>query len=165
MIPTIRCTCIAAAAGSRTRWSFLTVAFVVIPLAVARAAPQDYRLIVANPLVGLAHEASITVRLVHEPDGTAVTNAVVVPRALKMPMQAMHSMGSRVRPATPAGKGDYTFTADIVMEGDWLIEIEARVPGESEPVLATVAVHAAGLSGPGRRPDSREPDRRPEEQR
>ena len=139
-------------------------ACVAIPAGAAWAAPQDYRFNVANPVVGLAHEASITVRLVHEPDRTAVTDAIVVPRALKMPMQAMHLMGGRVRPATPDGKGDYTFTADIVMEGDWLIQIEARVPGESEPLLATVAVHAAGPAGPGR-PGSGEPDRRPEERR
>lgn len=108
----------------------------------AYAAASDYRFDMVGEPVRSATQTTITIRLTHIPTGRAVTDAVIFQTRLEMPMQGMAPMAGRVSAAQPDGQGQYRFTAETAMAGEWRLSLAARVQGESEVVRATLMIRA-----------------------
>lgn len=109
----------------------------------ATADPKDYRFEAVQPHVAASPTTIVAVRLVHVPSGKPVTDALVLPPKMEMPMAGMAPMATKVSPATPDGKGAYAFTADLSMDGPWTLQLAAKVQGEAGTVTGTVPFTAA----------------------
>lgn len=111
----------------------------------AWADPKDYRFEAVQPHVAVSPQTELAVRLVHLPTGKPVTDAVILPARMEMPM-ASGSMATTVSAARPDGKGAYAFTADLNMAGTWKLQVAAQVQGEAETVTGSVPFTAANGS-------------------
>jgi len=109
----------------------------------AAADPKDYRFEAVQPHVSVSPQTTIAVRLLHLPSGKPVTDAIILPAKLEMPMAGMAPMATRVSTATPDGKGAYAFTADLSMAGPWTLQLAAKVQGESGTIIGSVPFTAA----------------------
>jgi hypothetical protein len=114
--------------------------------ATAWAAPQDYRFEAVQPHVAVSSETAVAVRLVHVPTGKPVTDAIILPAKMEMPMAGMAPMATKVSGAKPDGKGAYGFTADLNMAGTWMLQVAAKVQGEAGTVTGSVPFTAANGS-------------------
>jgi len=104
----------------------------------AKASPNDYRFEAVRTEVAAAANATIAVRLVHVPDGKAVTNAILFQPKMEMPMEGMAPMVTTVKAVAPDGKGAYPFTTDFSEPGPWTLTVSAKVQGESATIVGTV---------------------------
>ncbi len=119
------------------------VASIVTAPAHVKAAAADYRFELVGQPIQTGERASVTVRLVHIPTNRPVTNAVLFQQRLEMPMQGMAPMNGIVAPAQPDGQGNYRFSVQTSMDGEWTLTFAARVQGEAEVVRATLRVRSA----------------------
>ncbi|MCR6630574.1 MAG: FixH family protein [Magnetospirillum sp.] len=115
-------------------------------IGTAWADPKDYRFEAVQPHVAASPETPVSVRLVHVPSGKPVTDAIILPARMEMPMTGMAPMVTKVSPAKPDGKGAYTFTADLSMAGPWLLQVAAKVQGETATIAGSVPFTAASGS-------------------
>ncbi len=106
----------------------------------ALAGPRDYRFELVQTLSTGPNKTEIVVRLVHTPDGKAVSDAVVYQTKLDMGPDGMASMTAPVKALPSTQPGLYRFEAGPEMAGKWGLTIAARVQGESEPIRGTVVV-------------------------
>jgi hypothetical protein len=106
------------------------------------AAAADYRFELVGQPVKAGERATVTVRLMNVRTNQPVANAVIFQQRLEMAMQGMAPMTAIVAPALPDGQGNYRFSVQTSMEGDWTLTFAARVQGESEVVRATLRVRA-----------------------
>lgn len=79
-------------------------------------------------------EATISVRLVHKPDGKPVSNAVIFATRLDMAPDGMQEMATKVTPMPSTEPGVYKFKATLSMEGGWQLSLGAKVQGETGTV-------------------------------
>lgn len=112
----------------------------------AWADPKDYRFEAVQPHVAISPQTEVAVRLVHVPTGKPVTDAIILPAKMEMPMAGMAPMPTKVSAAKPDGKGGYVFSADLTMAGTWFLNVAAKVQGEAATVTGSVPFTAA--SGP-----------------
>lgn len=112
----------------------------------AWAAAQDYRFEAVQPHVAISPATELAVRLVHIPSGKPVTDAIMLPAKMEMPMAGMAPMTTKVSAAKPDGKGGYGYTADLSMAGTWILKLAAKVQGEAETVTGQVPFTAASGS-------------------
>ncbi|MCR6631324.1 MAG: FixH family protein [Magnetospirillum sp.] len=112
----------------------------------AWADAKDYRFEAVQPEVAAASDAAVAVRLVHVPTGKPVTDAIILPAKMEMPMAGMAPMATKVSPAKPDGKGAYVFTADLSMAGPWTLQVAAKVQGEPATITGSVPFTAASGS-------------------
>ena len=108
----------------------------------AFAAAPDYRFEATQSQVEAGRQASIAVRLIHTPSGKAVSGAdLSAPQPqfvmVMSPLGPMSSWASAVKEQAP---GSYVVQADLSMGGDWLLTLQANVPGEKEPIRGTVPI-------------------------
>lgn len=107
------------------------------------AAPQDYRFELAAPPAKSADGTLVKVRLVHVPDGQAVSGAVIFQSRFDMGPDGMGEMTAPVK-ALPAGEpGVYSFAAQPSAAGNWGLTLSAKVQGEPQTVKGTVTVPVA----------------------
>lgn len=109
----------------------------------AWADPKDYRFEAVQPHVAISPQTAVAVRLVHVPTGKPVTDAILLPARMEMPMAGMAPMPTKVSAAKPDGQGAYVFTADLTMAGTWLLNLAAKVQGEAATITGTVPFTAA----------------------
>lgn len=109
----------------------------------AWADPKDYRFEAVQPHVPAVADAPLAVRLVHVPTGKPVTDAIILPAKMEMPMAGMAPMATKVSPAKADGKGAYAFTADLSMAGSWILQVAAKVQGEPATITGSVPFTAA----------------------
>lgn len=125
---------------------WLATALLISSLATApapvRAAAADYRFEVVGQPIQAGTQATVTVRLVHVPTNRPVTNAAIFQQRLEMSMQGMAPMTGIVAPAQPDGQGNYRFSVQTSMDGEWTLTFAARVQGESEVVRANLRVRS-----------------------
>jgi hypothetical protein len=108
----------------------------------AFAAPADYRFEVAQAKSEGSGTTDVSVRLVHVPDGKAVTDAVIFESKADMGPAGMAAMGGKVTPQ-PVGKdGLYHFETKTGMGGKWALHLAAKVQGETETVSGSVTFDA-----------------------
>lgn len=110
--------------------------------ALVQAAAADYRFEVVGQPIQAGAQATVTVRLVHVPTNRPVTDAVIFQQRLEMSMQGMAPMAGIVAPAQPDGQGNYRFSVQTSMDGEWTLTFAARVQGESEVVRANLRVRS-----------------------
>jgi hypothetical protein len=83
----------------------------------------------------------VRIRLVEVKTGKIVANAGLEKPNLIMKMPGMADMGGHaVRMATEAD-GTLRVAADLVEEGDWVLDLSAKVPTEAAPVQAKLPLH------------------------
>lgn len=81
-------------------------------------------------------------RLVHLPDGRPVTGAVITKHKFEMSMPnakiittlMVEGAGPPPVATVEEGNGVYLVHSVVPMAGNWTMVLEARVPGEPEPV-------------------------------
>lgn len=112
-------------------------AFIVVAITgsatFARADIKDYEFQLVDQTVKKG-EATISVRLVHKPDGKPVSNAVIFATRLDMAPDGMQEMATKVTPMPSTEPGVYKFKATLSMEGGWQLSLGAKVQGETGTV-------------------------------
>lgn len=116
-----------------------------IPLS-AWADAKDYRFEPVQSHVAVAANSPVAVRLVHVPSGKPVSDAILLPAKMEMPMGSMAPMPTKVSAARADGNGAYLFTADLTMAGTWVLNVAAKVQGEPATITGAVPFTAAGGS-------------------
>src|SRR5438093_2402301 len=109
---------------------------------VAFAGADDYSFEPVKAEIKTSNVATLAVRLVHKPTGKPVTDARIVETRLVMPHHGKAEMTSAIAPLPSPEPGVFAFKAPLMMEGDWLLSIAAKVPGQSETVTGTIAFFA-----------------------
>lgn len=115
---------------------------VAVAMQPAQAGPQDYRFEAVPPQVKSGNDAQIAVRLIHVPSGKPVENAVIFQTRLDMSPMGMGDMTAKATPVKAEEPGLYKFRAPLSMDGDWALQLSAKVPGESETVRGNVKIKA-----------------------
>jgi hypothetical protein len=57
-----------------------------------------------------------------------------------MAPDGMAAMIAPLRPVEELGNGRYRFRADLMMEGNWRLQIAAKIQGETETVTAELTL-------------------------
>jgi hypothetical protein len=103
------------------------------------AAATDYRFeLVGEPQLSGQMDV-VQVRLVHVPDGKAVTDAVVFESKADMGPSGMATMPAPVK-ALAAKDGTYSFEINPGMAGTWALHLAAKIQGEPDTVRGTVNI-------------------------
>ncbi len=109
---------------------------------VANAATADYEFQLVSQQAKTDQPVEIAVRLLHKPDGTLVTNAVIFTTRLDMGPESMEAMTVPVEKLSGGEPGIYRFKTKLTMEGNWALSLAAKVPGEAETVKGKLIVKA-----------------------
>ena len=118
------------------------VVFAVAILVGCGQAKSPYVFTAVTGEVSMDGEATLDVRLVHEPTGKPVADAVIFETRFDMSPDAM---GAMTAPATAQGSpepGVYRFKVAPTMEGRWALTLSAKVQGVAETITGTVVVTA-----------------------
>ncbi len=92
--------------------------------------------------VAMDGNAVVDVRLIHEPTGKPVENAVIFDTRFDMGPDGMGSMTAPVEAQGSPAPGVYRFKVAPTMEGRWALKLSAKVQGAAETVTGTVVVTA-----------------------
>jgi hypothetical protein len=105
---------------------------------IALAGGEDYRFETVKSEIKASNAATLMVRLIHKPSGTPVAGAHVIETRLVMPHHGSADMISAIAPLPDPEPTVFAFKAPMMMEGDWLLTIAAKIPGQSELVTGTL---------------------------
>lgn len=92
--------------------------------------------------IAMDGQAVVDVRLVHEPTGKPVENAVIFETRFDMSPDAMGPMTAPVEAQGSPEPGIYRFKVAPTMEGRWALTLSAKVQGEAETITGTIVVTA-----------------------
>jgi hypothetical protein len=92
--------------------------------------------------VSMEGEATVDVRLIHQPTGKPVENAVIFETRLDMGPDGMGEMTAPVTADGSPAPGVYRFKVAPTMAGRWELKLSAKVQGEAETVTGSVVVTA-----------------------
>lgn len=118
--------------------ALLGLAWSVFPAPSLLAAASGYRFEIVETTANVG-DTTVTLRLV-DADGDAVEAAVVYALRLDMAPDGMAAMIAPLRPVEELGNGRYRFRADLMMEGNWRLQIAAKIQGETETVTAELTL-------------------------
>jgi len=121
--------------------AFFAIAIALISSA-AVAAANDYAFEPVAPEMKKGDDVTVALRLVHEPSGKPVADAVIFRTRVDMAPDGMAEMESPVAPLPSAEPGVYAFKTDLPMVGRYLFSIAAKVQGEPETVVGKVILKA-----------------------
>src|SRR5256885_12415811 len=110
--------------------------------ASAFAGADDYVFEPVQAEIKSSNVATVAVRLVHKPSGKPVAAAHIVETRLVMPHHGSAEMTSAIAPLPSPEPSVFAFKAPLMMEGQWLLSITAKVPGQSETVIGTIIFRA-----------------------
>ena len=122
--------------------SIAAIAIALIVLAACGKAASPYVFSAVQSEVSMEGEATVDVRLIHQPTGKPVENAVIFETRLDM---GPDGMGEMTAPASAEGSpspGVYRFKVQPTMAGHWELKLSAKVQGEAETVTGSVVVTA-----------------------
>lgn len=108
----------------------------------AFAGAKDYEFQPVAADVKTAAGSEIAIRLIHKPTGKPVEGAVLFRTRLDMSPENMGEMIAKHQAMPSSEPGVYRFKADLTMAGGWALKLQAKLPGESESVEATVVFKA-----------------------
>ena len=111
-------------------------------LAPAHAVAMDYRFEVVEAHPAGKNMSDVTVRLMHVPDGKAVTGAIIFQTRVDMGPEGMGEMTGKVSPQAAGSAGLYQFRTETGMEGKWALTLTAKVSGEAATIRGTVTFDA-----------------------
>jgi len=103
---------------------------------------DDYSFEPVETEIKTSNVATLTVRLVHKFTGKTVTDARIVETRLVMPHHGSAEMTSAIAPLPSPEPGVFAFKAPVMMEGDWLLSMRAKLPDQAETVIGTVTFRA-----------------------
>lgn len=92
--------------------------------------------------VPLNATSMVDVRLVHQPNGKPVENAVIFEMRFDMSPDSMGDMAAPVTAQGSPAPGVYRFMVSPTMAGHWELKLSAKVQGETESVNGSVFVTA-----------------------
>lgn len=90
--------------------------------------------------VAMNGAAIVDVRLVHQPGGKPVDNAVIFESRFDMGPDGMGGMAAPVTAQGSPAPGIYRFAVAPTMAGRWELKLSAKVQGESDTVTGSVVV-------------------------
>lgn len=111
-------------------------------LAGCGSSKPSYTFVSDTKEVTIEGEAVVDVRLIHEPTGKPVENAVIFETRFDMTPDAMASMTAPVTAQGSPAPGVYRFTVKPNMAGRWQLTLSAKVQGVTETVTGSVIVTA-----------------------
>jgi hypothetical protein len=114
--------------------ALLGFAWSVFPAPPLLAAANDYRFEIVETTANVG-DTTVTLRLV-DANGDPVETAIIYAVRLDMAPDGMAAMTAPLRPVEELGDGQYRFHADLTMEGNWRLQIAAKIQGEPETVTA-----------------------------
>ncbi len=126
--------------GSALALSLGLALIIKAPVAFAGAADYAFEPVAVDVKNGPG--AELAVRLVHKPSGKPVANAVIFRTRLDMSPDSMGEMTAKHAAVPGTEPGIYRFKADLTMAGGWAFKLQAKVPGETETIEATVVFQA-----------------------
>ena len=100
----------------------------------AQAAPQDYAFTLVEREIHPGQGVDLAVSLTDLRTNTPVSGAVIFTTRLDMAPDGMEAMTTPVEVLPEGEPGIYHFKADLVMGGDWRLQVAAKVQGEAETV-------------------------------
>jgi hypothetical protein len=113
-----------------TRAAALGTALLALTIATAKADIKDYEFqLVANEFK--QEEVEVAVRLVHNPSGRAVQDAVIFATRIDMGPDGMEMMESPIEAVSSTEPGIYRFKTNLTMAGNWALSLGAKVQGET----------------------------------
>lgn len=108
---------------------------------LARADIKDYEFQLVDKIVK-SGDATISVRLIHKPDGKPVSDAVIFAKRLDMAPDGMETMKTTIEPMPSTEPGVHKFKAAVTMEGGWQLSLGAKVQGETGTVESKLVIKA-----------------------
>jgi hypothetical protein len=96
----------------------------------ARASIKDHELQLVDQTIKNG-DAIISVRLIHKPDGTPISDAVIFATRLDMTPDGMQEMAIKTAPNPSTESRVYRFKATVSMAGDRQLSLSAKVQGET----------------------------------
>ena len=121
--------------------AFLALVASILISVSAFAAPADYRFeLVQASSAGPGKTTVVKLRLVHIPDGKAVSGAIITQTKFDMGPEGMADMSGPAKTTAATEPGVYQIEIQPSMAGKWALTLSARVQGEPETVRGTVAV-------------------------
>lgn len=111
-------------------------------LSACGQAKSPYTFSATTKEVAMDGNAVIDVRLVHEPTGKPVENAVIFDTRFDMGPDGMGGMSAPVEAQGSPVPGVYRFKVAPTMEGRWALKLNAKVQGAAETITGTVVVTA-----------------------
>ncbi len=120
------------------RHALLAAAFALIGMsalpAPSIAAASDYRFEIANQPIKAGHDVPFTVNVTQVSNGGGVVGVTLSDPKLHM------LMGSMDMPAPVAilNAENHQLKGDLTMYGEWTLDLTVTLPGEAEPVQASV---------------------------
>ncbi len=122
-------------------------------VACATDRPRDYRFKVVDQPVAVGPHSEFDLKLTDASTGRPVENASISHADLKMTMPRLahknppvgggsRKMGGDVEFVGMPAPGLYRFLGDVSMSGTWTLDLTAKVPGEPEPIAATLTFEA-----------------------
>lgn len=114
---------------------------VLLGVGCAHAAIDDYEFRLVNTRIK-KEQRVVDVRLIHNPDGKPVGDAVIFATRLDMAPDDMESMTSVIEVVQSPGLGLYRFKIDLTDEGRWRISIAAKIQGETGTLQSRLILQA-----------------------
>ncbi len=115
---------------------------IITTVSNAEAGANDYEFQPVITEVKNGAGSEVVVRLIHKPDGKAVSGALLFRSRLDMSPENMGNMTAKLTAEPSAGPGLYRFKAETTMAGSWALKLMAKVPGESETIEGMINVQA-----------------------
>src|SRR3954453_2465805 len=106
--------------------------------ASVHAKAQDYRFELAGKPQLTGGKDIVRVRLVHVPDNTPVSGAVIFETKADMGPAGMPTMTAPIKALPAREPGIYQFEIEPGMAGAWAINLAAKVQGKPETVHTTI---------------------------
>lgn len=114
--------------------AFLASASVQLSVTPVLAADEGFRFEIVDEAATVGDNA-LTLRLI-DAEGKSVPAAVIYSLRLDMAPDGMAAMTAPLQPVEELEDGLYRFRADLMMEGNWRLQIAAKIQGETETVTA-----------------------------
>lgn len=113
-----------------------------LSLAGCGSSKPNYTFVSDPKEVTVDGEGVVDVRLIHEPTGKPVENAVIFETRFDMAPDAMAAMMGPVTAQRSPAPGVYRFAVKPTMAGRWQLTLSAKVQGVAETVTGSVIVTA-----------------------
>ncbi len=107
---------------------------------MAQAAASDYSLVLVETIYPFCSGALLDLRLTDMRTDTPVEGAVIFASRLDMEPDGMETMTTPVVAVPTEEPGQYRFSADLTMDGNWRFSVAAKVQGEAETVQAQIVI-------------------------
>ena len=108
----------------------------------ALAGAKDYTLELVETIRPVGAGAILTVRLTDLRSGAPVEDAVIFATRMDMAPDGMETMTTPVTLLPTEAPGQYRFSTDLTMAGNWRFSVAVKVQGEVETVEAELLLQA-----------------------